>query len=1396
MRSVAPRRFPARPNLGLVLALAVVLGLPAISFVPSPPAASRAAGLAPPPSSTGVVIAPAFVPGPHDLDLGALPAAVPVEVAVGLAGPKSSDAASTLALLDAPGSPLYHHYLSAAEVADRFGPTPTEYASAVRQFKNDGLDVQTSPDRSMLLVQGPSTLVARAFGTTFEVYRDGSRTFFSHPSPAVLPSGLPWTGALGLGNVTPIVPAVSGPAPLATPSTGCTGSGGSGLTPCQVERGYNFSGLIAGGANGTGFTVAVVDDYDGSEPQGQLQADLRSFDTATGTAAGTVDYLYPVPTSANLNDTSTGWGFEEALDIEWARATAPAATLKMTFAPDATAGLYGSVDWLVAHQAANVISLSWGENDVGTYNSYASACPSACNATTDGSYDLLHPVMEAAALEGITVLSASGDCGAAAGTSGDSTDYPASDPYVVGVGGTVLTLGTGDAWSSEVAWSGNASGARSPGCQNQGGSTGGYSPFPRPYWQTGTGISGNETQRGEPDVAAEAGGSGVLTYYGGGATAALGTSVACPIWAGLLTDADSYAGAPLGFVDPTLYSIAAGTSGGKAFHDITSGSNGYAATRGWDPVTGLGSPNGGILVPLLARTTVAPSTLQLTLDASPRFGAAPLTVHFNATATGGTAPYAFYNVDFGDSTSGSAPRGLVNHTYPIDGTYSAWASVFDAGANSTVSEPVEIVVGGSALAVALNSSRTSPTIGQAVTFDANVTGGLAPYTYNWSFGDGTYLHNGTSANTTHAYAVAGGYCATVAVDDSADPHDGGGSNRVLELVGGATTGFCPNATAIVAALNLTPSARDLPGDFALDPMISGGTPPYAVQYTSDDPYVGLCDCAIFRTVGVHRLTAFVNDSVNEEAVVSTNVTLYPALRGTFSADVTSGAAPLLVQFHSGVSGGHGPNSTLWTFGDTASATGSTVNHTYDAPGEYLAIGDASDGYQGNASEAFLIDVTNGTATSPVVTATVSPAVHVPAGTLVSFSASVTGEGGPYSVNWTFSAGLSGYGTLLSEAFPYVPCLSDGSCPLSVGLTVENSSGAPVESLPLALPDAEAGNATGLTLRASLAPLDGDAPFTVFGTASGTGLPGVGLRWAFGDGGSAVGSPIRHGYEANGEYTATLTAVDGGGDVLVRTFAVDGSGPGPQTVVVLGGSNASAGIAPFHVVFNVSVAGGSGPPYNVSWNFGDGTPSGYNSTMAHTYLHPGPYLANVTARDTNGNVATASYPISVYNGTDTDLTLAIAPNVTRPGAPVTLQVAAVPNCTPTSAPGCSPANVTLEATFAVAGGPPTPVSIGGRSTFPVALDAAGYGTVPLDAPADSGTYAVTVATTTRNYTGLAVEFLVVNATAAPPPPDRSLDLLLGSTAVGVVAAVVAPFAFRPRRSAPPGAPAGAEPPHNP
>ena len=86
-----------------------------------------------------------------------------------------------------------------------------------------------------------------------------------------------------------------------------------------------------------------------------------------------------------------------------------------------------------------------------------------------------------------------------------------------------------------------------------------------------------------------------------------GTSGSTPLWGGLVALADQYAHHDLGFVNPAIYAIARSSSYHKAFHDVTSGSNGYPAARGWDPVTGWGTPNAQVLIPLLARLT-SPST--------------------------------------------------------------------------------------------------------------------------------------------------------------------------------------------------------------------------------------------------------------------------------------------------------------------------------------------------------------------------------------------------------------------------------------------------------------------------------------------------------------------------------------------------------------------------------------------------------------------------------------------------------------------------------------------------------------------------------------------------------------------------------------------------------------------
>ncbi|HUZ34856.1 MAG TPA: S53 family peptidase [Streptosporangiaceae bacterium] len=254
--------------------------------------------------------------------------------------------------------------------------------------------------------------------------------------------------------------------------------------------------------------------------------------------------------------------------------------------------------------------------------------PAAPNPPFGGEAGQLNSALQAAAAHHVTVIAASGDIGAAGepchvieGLTGGSfppvkeVSLPASDPLVLAAGGTSLTAShTTGAYIGETAW-GLPYGT--PGTQFQG-SGGGFSRiFTRPAYQDG--IPSIGPWRGVPDVAADASAHQgmAVVISGDGGTYMIrnsgGTSTSAPIWAGLIALADQYAGRSLGFVNPALYRIARTALYHQAFHDITTGTNtvsfppkqitGYRAAPGWDPVTGLGSPNAQVLVPLLARYT-------------------------------------------------------------------------------------------------------------------------------------------------------------------------------------------------------------------------------------------------------------------------------------------------------------------------------------------------------------------------------------------------------------------------------------------------------------------------------------------------------------------------------------------------------------------------------------------------------------------------------------------------------------------------------------------------------------------------------------------------------------------------------------------------------------------------
>jgi subtilase family serine protease len=367
--------------------------------------------------------------------------------------------------------------------------------------------------------------------------------------------------------------------------------------PAQIRAAYGVDKLAKYGLNGAGRTIVIVDAFQSPT----VAADLASFDSIFGLPAPKLNIIAPdgLTPFDQSNADQTNWAGEISLDVEWSHAIAPAATIDLVLAKsDQDADILSAQKFVIDHNLGDTLSQSFGE---------AEQCmdPNLNQQT--------HKLFGKAEREGMTVFASSADQGAALPTC-DGTSFfkavstPASDPLVTGVGGTLLDAdGTTGAYHSEQVWN-------EPDFAAAGG--GGFSTLYRtPNFQRGLHLP----SRGVPDISYNAGiDTGVLTVWstsGQGANLVFrfgGTSAGSPQWAGLTALADQLGHHRIGYINDALYGLAHGPFYGALYHDITVGDNtyhgditiqGYSATKGWDPATGLGTPKANALVPALAATS-------------------------------------------------------------------------------------------------------------------------------------------------------------------------------------------------------------------------------------------------------------------------------------------------------------------------------------------------------------------------------------------------------------------------------------------------------------------------------------------------------------------------------------------------------------------------------------------------------------------------------------------------------------------------------------------------------------------------------------------------------------------------------------------------------------------------
>jgi len=555
---------------------------------------------------------------------------------------------ATLAGLYDPASSTYERWMTPAEFRARYSPSPAQVDAVSTWLSDAGFDIVDVPkNRLFVTASGTVDQVEQTFDVHENLYRIDGRTVRAPDADPAVPAGISADvrAITGLdGSLTLATPEHRSPAPPPPAGTSvgpCSHYWGEhtstafpnpyapgtplpwlicGYTPAQIDSAYGIDRLHWAGLDGRGQTIAIT----GAFFSPTIRADANSFSREFGlprlngrnyrqlTAPGTQRFPQdPAETQS--------WYIEQALDVEWAHAVAPAAKIVYVGAANDAGGLDQAVNEVVDNHLANIVSNSWGLPEV-----YAPR----------GEILAMNAVFQQAAAEGIGVYFASGDDGdnkLAAGRL--SAGFPDSSPWVTSVGGTSLAISQSGGYEWEAGWgttttdwNGTRWAPKAPGGFMYGSGGGPSHVFPMPAYQVGAVPLADATWKGtprrtEPDLAMDAdpqtGVTFAQTYVDPNGHRRIidswigGTSLASPLVAGVMALADQRTGHPHGFINPALYRM----RGTPALNDVTGGHhdlavlrnalqpNGSILTRlrsldrdsslaagpGWDPVTGLGS---------------------------------------------------------------------------------------------------------------------------------------------------------------------------------------------------------------------------------------------------------------------------------------------------------------------------------------------------------------------------------------------------------------------------------------------------------------------------------------------------------------------------------------------------------------------------------------------------------------------------------------------------------------------------------------------------------------------------------------------------------------------------------------------------------------------------------------
>lgn len=830
-----------------------------------------------------------------------------------------------LADRDNPGSPRFRQRMEPMDFQRNFGVAQGDIDAVTAWLQAHGFTVDEIPVGGRSIVfSGTVAQVRAAFRTPMRFYRHGGERHIANAGDPEIPAAL----APVVAGVVSLHDFHSRPLNVHQ-AVGPEYSNGSThyLAPGDFATIYNLKPLYARSIDGSGRSIAILGRSN------VVLGDIQQFRSAMNLQAN------PLVVVVNGSDPGlvSGDQGESDLDLEWAGAVAPGATVK--FITSKTTGTTDGIDlsaqYAVSNNVADVISLSYGQ----------------CEASMGtAAVTHFHNLWQQAVAQGMTVVVSSGDSGAAgcdsasasAATHGRGVNGLCSSPYSVCVGGTQFadTASPGTYWSAanngdlssalsyipEVVWNESGSNGGSGLWASGGGAS---SRFSKPSWQAISGVPA-DGKRDVPDVSLTAAThDGYLVYSSDNASqtqtlyAFGGTSASAPAFAGILALAGQAVGYRLGSANPTLYGLAIrqAAGGNGYFHTITAGNNsvpgvtGYAASTGspyYNLATGLGSVDGNVLVSHWSDLLpVSTTTLTVSANPIPVGQALTLTATVSGTSPSGTVQFSDSGANLGSPVAVSggvaslATGSLAAGSHTLAATYSG-----DAGNQPSTSGTItEVILAASS--IALSAAPQTLAAGQTLTLTVAVNGtfptGSVQFKDNGSnLGAAVALLDGSASLATGGLVTAGIHA--MSAEYSGDAWNSGSTSST------STVAVTRAATA-VAVTSSAPTIT-LGSSVTFTATVSGVGPTGTVQFYDGTGSLGSASLAGGVTtlattalgLGSHSISAAYGGDANNLGSVSPPVTETVAVAGTSDGEVPAlpGWGVVLLALVLAWIGRHGP----------------------------------------------------------------------------------------------------------------------------------------------------------------------------------------------------------------------------------------------------------------------------------------------------------------------------------------------------------------------------------------------------------------------------------------------------------------------------------------------------------